>query len=167
LHSLPRPSSTVVQPPSAKRDRLLPWIAAERALRAVVLLAVGLVLVTHPQADWASEISSVGRRLGLDPNGTGMRKVIEVVSKVKANRDVVFGVIALAYGVLEGVEAYGLWKRRRWGEWLTVFATALLLIPEAIELAKGATPLKLAGLLVNLLVVGYLVWRLRREPRRV
>jgi uncharacterized membrane protein (DUF2068 family) len=150
-------------------DRLLPWIAAERTFRAIVLLAVGVVLVTHPHADWASEVSSFGHHLGLDPNGTGMRKVVEVVRKIKANEDVVFGVIALAYGVLEGAEAYGLWKRRRWGEWLTVIATALLLIPEVIELAKGASPLKLGGLVVNLLVVAYLIWRLRRrepEPER-
>ncbi len=155
----------VEQAPSVQRDRLLPWIAAERAFRALVLLAVGLVLVTHPHADWSSEIAGFGRHLGLDPNGTGMRKVIEVVRKIKADQDVVFGVVALGYGVLEGAEAYGLWMRRRWGEWLTVIATALLLIPEVIELTKGASPLKVGGLIVNLLVVAYLVWRLRREPR--
>jgi uncharacterized membrane protein (DUF2068 family) len=149
---------------SAKHDRLLPWIAGERGFRAVVLIAVGLVLVSHPHADWAREVSSFGRRLGLDPSGTGMRKVVEVVRKIKANEDVVFGSVALAYGALEGVEAYGLWTRKRWAEWLTVFATALLLIPEVIELAKGASFLKVAGLVVNLLVVGYLIWRLRREP---
>ncbi len=147
------------------KDRLLPWIAAERAFRALVLVAVGLVLVTHPHADWASEVASFGRHLGLDPNGTGMRKVVEAVRKIKADEDVVFGVIALSYGALEAVEAYGLWTRRRWAEWLTVIATALLLIPEGLELAKGASLLKVGGLLVNLLVVGYLIWRLRREPQ--
>jgi uncharacterized membrane protein (DUF2068 family) len=151
--------------PSVQRDRLLPWIAAERGFRAVVLITVGLVLVTHPHANWASEVSSFARRLGLDPNGSGLRKVIGVIRKINANQDVVLGVIALGFGLLEGLEAYGLWMRRRWGEWLTVIATALLLIPESIEIAKGASPLKVGGLLVNLLVVGYLVWRLRREPR--
>jgi uncharacterized membrane protein (DUF2068 family) len=148
-------------PPSERHDRLLPWIAAERCLRAVVLLAVGIVLVTHPHANWASDISHFARKLGLDPSGTGIRKIIEKVRRISSHQDLVFGVFAIGYGVLEGVEAYGLYRRRRWGEWLTVFATGLLLIPEVWELTKSATFLKVAGLLVNLLVVGYLLWRLR------
>jgi uncharacterized membrane protein (DUF2068 family) len=148
-------------PPSAHRDRLLPWIAAERGVRAVVLFAVGAVLVTHPHANWASDISHFARRLGLDPSGTGIRKIIEKVRRISSHQDLVFGIVALGYGVLEGIEAYGLYRRRRWGEWLTVFATALLLIPEVWELTKSATFLKVGGLIVNLVVVGYLLWRLR------
>jgi len=151
-------------PPSVRRDRLLPWIAAERAVRAVVLLAVGAVLVTHPHANWGNDISHFARRLGLDPSGTGLRHLIEKVRKISSHQDLVFGVVALGYGALEGIEAYGLHRRRRWGEWLTVFATALLLIPEVWELTKSATFLKVSGLIVNLLVVGYLLWRLRHPP---
>jgi uncharacterized membrane protein (DUF2068 family) len=147
----------------ARRDRLLPWIAAERGFRAVVLVAVGLVLVTHPHANWASEITHLGERLGLDPKGGWLQKLIDKVSKINANEDVVFGVAALAYGTLEGVEAYGLWRRRRWAEWLTVLATSLLFIPEIWELSKSTTLLKLGALLVNIAVVAYLIWRLRRD----
>jgi uncharacterized membrane protein (DUF2068 family) len=147
----------------ARKDRLLPWIAAERAFRAVVLLAVGLVLVTHPHADWASEISRLAQHLGLDPKTDWFKRLIDKISKIKADQDVVFGLAALAYGALEGAEAYGLWKRRRWGEWLTVLATSLLFIPEIWELTKSATLLKLGALLVNIVVVAYLLWRLRRD----
>lgn len=145
------------------KDRLLPWIAAERAFRSIVLIAVGLVLVTHPHANWASDISHFAQHLGLDPNGSGLRKVIEKVKKIHASQDLIFGCVALAYGVLEGAEAYGLWKRRRWGEWLTVVATSLLFIPEIWELTKSASFLKVGALLVNIAVVIYLLWRLRRR----
>ncbi len=147
----------------AGRDRLLPWIAAERAFRTVVLLAVGLVLVSHPHANWASEIANLAQRLGLDPKGNWIHKIIEKVSKIHANQDVVFGVAAIAYAVLEGAEAYGLWTRRRWGEWLTVLATSLLFVPEVWELTKSTTLLKVGALLVNVVVVAYLVWRLRSD----
>jgi uncharacterized membrane protein (DUF2068 family) len=147
----------------ARRDRLLPWIAAERGFRTVVLVAVGLVLVTHPHANWASEITHLGERLGLNPKGGWFQKLIDKVSKINTNEDVVFGVAALAYGLLEGVEAYGLWNRRRWAEWLTVVATSLLFIPEIWELSKSTTLLKLGALLVNIAVVAYLTWRLRRD----
>jgi uncharacterized membrane protein (DUF2068 family) len=146
----------------ARRDRLLPLIAAERALRAIVLLAVGITLVTHPHANWASDISHFAERLGLDPKSNWIQRLLEKVRKIHAHQDLVFGVVALAYGALEGAEAYGLWTRRRWGEWLTILATSLLFVPEVWELTKSASVLKVGALLLNVVVVAYLVWRLRR-----
>ncbi|MGO9762578.1 MAG: DUF2127 domain-containing protein [Solirubrobacteraceae bacterium] len=145
-----------------RHDRLLPWIAAERAFRTLVLLAVGIALVSHPHANWASDISHLARRLGLDPKENWVQRIIDDVSKIHSHQDLVFGVAAIAYGALEGTEAYGLFTRRRWGEWLTVVATSLLFIPEVWELTKSATLLKLGAVLVNLAIVLYLLWRLRR-----
>lgn len=147
------------------RDPLLPWIAAERAFRAVVLIAVGIVLVTHPHANWGSEIARLAEKLGQNPKGNGIKLIVEKVSKIHADQDVVFGVAAVGYGLLEGVEAYGLWTRKRWGEWLTVLATSLLFIPEIWELTKRASLLKLGALLANAAIVAYLLWRLRRSGR--
>jgi len=149
-----------------RQDRLLPWIAAERSFRALVLIAVGIALLSHPHADWASEITRLAQKLGLNPNDNWVQKILHEVKKVNADHNVLFGLLALAYGALESVEAYGLFHRRRWAEWLTVLATSLFLIPEAWALTKSVTPLKLGGLLVNLLIVGYLLWRLRRSRAR-
>jgi uncharacterized membrane protein (DUF2068 family) len=149
---------------AARHDRLLPWIAAERAFRAVVLLAVGITLVSHPHTDWASEISNFAQRLGLDPKENWIQRIIDDVGRLHADQDLFFGGVAIAYGALEGTESYGLFRRRRWGEWLTVVATSLLFIPEVWELTKSATLLKVGVLIVNVLVVAYLLWRLRR-PR--
>lgn len=65
--------------------------------------------------------------------------------------------------MLEAVEGYGLARRRRWAEYLTVVATALLFIPEVDELLKHLTGLKVAALLINVLIVVYLVIRLVRR----
>jgi uncharacterized membrane protein (DUF2068 family) len=145
----------------ARHDRLLPWIAAERAFRTVVLLAVGIALVTHPHANWAGDVSHLAQRLGLDPKDNWVQRIMTDVAKIHAHQDLVFGVAAIAYGALEGVEAYGLFTRRRWGEWLTVVATSLLFVPEVWELTKSATVLKVGAVVVNLAIVGYLMWRLR------
>jgi uncharacterized membrane protein (DUF2068 family) len=152
-------------PTQARHDRLLPWIAAERTVRAIVLLSVGAVLVTHPHANWADEITRLAERLGLDPRSNWIRRLMNDVRKIDTHEDVFFGAVALAYGALESAEAYGLWRRRRWGEWLTVIATSLLLVPEIWELTRSATPLKVGALLVNLAVVAYLLWRLRSAKR--
>jgi uncharacterized membrane protein (DUF2068 family) len=149
--------------PSTSHDRLLPWIAAERTFRAVVLLAVGIVLVTHPHANWASDIAHLAQHLGLDPKENWIQRIINDVSKLHTNQDLLFGLVGIGYGALEGAEAYGLFKRQRWGEWLTVIATSLLFIPEIWELTKSASLLKVGAVLVNIAVVVYLLWRLRRS----
>jgi uncharacterized membrane protein (DUF2068 family) len=148
---------------AASKDRLLPWIAAERSVRAVLLVAVGLVLITHPHTDWGTTITNVTNQLGFDPRSNGIQRLIAKVRSISPNRYTVFGVIAIAYGGLEAVEGYGLWRRRPWAEFLTVIATAVLFIPEIVEIAKSATALKIGAFLLNLAVVVYLVVRLRRR----
>ena len=147
----------------AKSDRLLRLIAAERLLRGVALVAIGLVLITHAHTDWTRTIQDVARSAGFDPSGNGIQKLIAKVRAISPNRYVVFGAVAIAYGILEGVEGYGLWRRRRWAEYLTVFATGLLFIPEIYELTKHATLLKVGALIVNAAIVAYLIWRLRHN----
>ena len=158
--------------PSEKRtrsDRLLFWIAAERTLRAIVLFLVGIALIANPHHNWGKTVANFARDLGLNPNSNGIEKIIDKLHGISSHRYAVYGIIALAYGALEATEGYGLWRRRRWAEYLTVVATSLLFIPEIWEIANKATPLKVGALLVNIAIVAYLILRLRSggqsEPR--
>jgi uncharacterized membrane protein (DUF2068 family) len=67
------------------------------------------------------------------------------------------GLVLVGYAVLEATEAVGLWLARRWAEYLTLVATAVLLIPESYELTRRVVPLKVIALVVNLAVVVYLL----------
>jgi uncharacterized membrane protein (DUF2068 family) len=171
----PRPAPTAGAHPTAgsatrsgdgeagRGDRLLKLIAAERIVRAIVLIALGIVLVTHAHTDWGNTVNNLARDLGLDPSRNGIQKLIDKVRAVSPNRYVAFGILAVAYGVLEGVEGYGLWLRRRWAEYLTVVATSLLFIPEIYEIASRPTVLKVGALILNAVIVAYLIWRLRHH----
>ena len=55
------------------QSRLLPVLAVERALRAVVLIGVGLILLTHTHTDWADVARRFAEQIGFDPsrNETG------------------------------------------------------------------------------------------------
>ncbi len=152
--------------PAARHERLLPWIAAERGLRAALLVTLGAILISHPHTNWAAEVRRLATDAGLNPSGNVVRRILEAVRKIPARETTVFGVIALAYGALEAAESYGLARRRRWGEWLTLVATAILIVPEVWELIRDVTLLKVGALIVNLLVVAYLYWQLRRSGRR-
>jgi uncharacterized membrane protein (DUF2068 family) len=71
------------------------------------------------------------------------------------------GAALLAYGVLEGVEAVGLWYGKRWAEYLTFFATTILLPLEIYEIIHQGTVLKVIGFIINLAVVVWLLYRKR------
>ena len=68
---------------------------------------------------------------------------------------------AVAYCVVEGVEAVGLWRERRWAEYLTALATAGFLPFEVDELIKRVTVLRVGALVVNVAILVWLVWRKR------
>ncbi|MBW0010906.1 MAG: DUF2127 domain-containing protein, partial [Pseudonocardiales bacterium] len=127
-----RSSNTDAREQSAQRGgaqeqgRLLPVLAVERMLRAVLLVGVGLVLLTHAHTDWADLARRFAEQVGLDPSRNETGRLISRLAGFaprQAQRD---GAIAIGYGALEAVEGYGLLRRRRWGEYLTVVSTALL-----------------------------------------
>jgi uncharacterized membrane protein (DUF2068 family) len=75
----------------------------------------------------------------------------------------VTGIAALLYGVLEMVEGVGLWLDQLWAEYLTVIATSLLVPLEVYELVRHPSVVKAAGIVVNLAIVAYLGWGLRKR----
>ena len=158
-------SSPATSRGGAGSSRLLPVLAAERALRAIILIGVGLILLTHLHTDWADTARHLITRAGLDPSSNETGKLITGLTNVGPEQAVRDGAIAVAYGMLEAVEGYGLIRRRTWGEYLTILSTALLLIPEVQELTKHPTDLKIIGLVLNIIIVAYLVIRLLRGRR--
>jgi uncharacterized membrane protein (DUF2068 family) len=147
------------------QSRLLPVLAVERALRAVLLVGVGLILLTHTHTDWADPARRFAEQVGLDPSRNETGRLVSRLAGFgprQAQRD---GSIAIGYGLLEAVEGYGLLRRRQWAEYLTVISTAVLLVPEVQELIKHLTGLKVGGLILNVVIVVYLIIRLVRRRR--
>jgi len=67
----------------------------------------------------------------------------------------------VAFAVLEAVEMVGLWLTKRWAEYLTFVATAVLLPLEVYELSAGVSVLKLVTFVINLAIAVYLLWAKR------
>jgi uncharacterized membrane protein (DUF2068 family) len=167
--SVSRESAAVGGPEAhsgGRSDALLRLIAIERSVRGILLVAVGVILLTHLKADWGRAVSDIARALGLDTHHNAVSHFVNRVGALSLGKRVEYGAIAVAYGLLEAVEAYGLWRRRPWGEYLTIVATGLLLIPEVDELIKRPTALKAGGFVVNLAIVIYLIVRVRRRRAR-
>ncbi len=66
--------------------------------------------------------------------------------------------LLFAYGILQCVEATGLWNQKRWAEYLTVVATSAFIPLEIYELTAKVTVVKIGALVINILAVVWLVW---------
>jgi uncharacterized membrane protein (DUF2068 family) len=73
------------------------------------------------------------------------------------------GVLSFLYAAVCVVEGTGLVLRKRWAEFFTVFLTAMALPWECYELVHKFSPYKVGLLVINLLVLGYLLWVLRQK----
>jgi uncharacterized membrane protein (DUF2068 family) len=73
--------------------------------------------------------------------------------------------LAAAYGLVRFVEAYGLWRGRRWAEWFAAVSGGIYIPFELYELFKGVTGLSLGALVVNVFIVGLMINTLLRAHR--
>ena len=81
-------------------------------------------------------------------------------------------VVTACYTMLLLTEGIGLWLRKTWAEWLTVFATASLIPFELLEFIRGHHGRRVAlaaAFMVNVIIVLYLIRQLRhaRQARRL
>lgn len=70
------------------------------------------------------------------------------------------------YAAIFLVEGIGLWRCKRWAEYLTITVTASLLPFEIFAVARHATLLRIGAVLLNIAVVTYLAWQLNATKAR-
>jgi uncharacterized membrane protein (DUF2068 family) len=145
------------------RGRLIWLIALERTLRGLLLLAAGIYLLAKAGANFGDIANHIAGRLELDPQRPWIRHLVARLGHLRKHEVQLFGVLAIGYAALEVTEGVGLFYRKRWAEWLTVVATSLLVPLEVYELVRHPTPLKAAGIVVNIAIVAYLIRVVRRK----
>jgi uncharacterized membrane protein (DUF2068 family) len=167
----PADEAPVVLRGSSLRDAaILRLLALERLIRGLllVLLAYGVYKFNGSRNSLRQVFDSylpllrpVATRLGVDLESAGPVKLIEKALSANHSTLVYVSIGVLAYGVLELVEAVGLWLMRRWGEYVAVVGTSVFIPLEVYETIEGATWLRVLALLVNVFAVVYLLWTKR------
>jgi uncharacterized membrane protein (DUF2068 family) len=107
--------------------RLIKMIAAERAIRGLLLAAGGIYLLAHLGADCGKLAERFMRAVELDPNRHFFHAVITRLHELRVHQLRMAGALALVYGGIELVEGVGLWLDQLWAEYLTVIVTSLLI----------------------------------------
>ena len=155
--------SGAADPPRSRR--FLRLIALERIVRGVLLLAAGVYLLFHLSSDLGRLADHAIRAIELDPRQPFLHRVVAYLHRLHASELRIAALFALGYGALELVEGTGLWLDQLWAEYLTVIATSLLLPFEVYELVHRPTVWKAGGIVVNVAIVVYLAYLLRRRIR--
>ena len=154
---MPRPART------RKHSRgLLRLIAVFKLAKVLLLVGIGLgaLKLLDPAAaarvvDWISALASrVGPRAASEVNG----KLVELPH----SKMLLAEIISFLYAALFAVEGIGLWMGARWAEFLTIIATSSFVPLEIYEIIKQASLPRIATLVINLAIVGYLVWKVRQ-----
>ena len=137
-------------------------IAAFKLLKGLALLAVGIAVHMLANKNLIVESQHWVDLFRVDPHNRYLHLLLEKLTNVDAHKLHALSVGTFVYSALFLTEGIGLFLRKRWAEFLTVISTAGLIPLELYELIHRPTPIRAILLLVNLAVVAYLIFEIRR-----
>lgn len=147
-----------------RHDRFIQAIAIFKFLKTLLFLLAALGAFGLMQEGIADRAREWGSNLAFTTGQQLVRNTIMLITGLSRQKIGALGLVAVFYAALFGTEGVGLWREKRWAEYLTVIATGSLIPFEIYEIFRRPTPIKFATFVVNILVVIYLIYRLRR-PR--
>ncbi len=153
---------------SGKRShgRGLRLIAAFKLLKGLALVALGIGALKLLHRDVAAVIEHWISIFRVDPHNHFIDLLLAKLSILDDRRLKEFSVGTFAYSAIFFTEGIGLALEKRWAEYFTIITTSSLLPLEVYELIKRTSVGRGIALLVNLAVVVYLIFELRRHPKR-
>jgi uncharacterized membrane protein (DUF2068 family) len=149
-------------------DLILKLFAIERAIRFVIFGAVAYGIWRFANSGSIAQainkdipiVRDFAKELGFTLNHALLARIQSLLHISSSNlRLLAFGVTGLA--IVSGIEAFALWQAKRWGEYFATIVTSLGLPFEIYELTKAVTITKVILFVLNLLLVGYLVYSRR------
>src|ERR1700683_2930691 len=144
-------------------NRVIRLIALFKLLKSALLIAVGMSALHLLHKDVASIAEHWVKMLGLDPGNRYVGRALQKAGNLTPNKIKSLGVVSFIYAGLFLTEGIGLWLVKRWAEWFSVIITSSL-VPVAIyEIYRHFTAPRILALLINIAVVGYLLYRIRAE----
>jgi uncharacterized membrane protein (DUF2068 family) len=144
-------------------DHLLRLIAIFKFFKTALLITLGVGAFKLMNQDLGRVIEHWVRSSGVDPGNHFLEVALSKASNLSPAQIKNLGLGSFLYAGLFLAEGIGLWSRKRWGEWLTVIITGSLIPVEIYEIFRRPSALKIAVLVLNLAIVLYLVYRIRKE----
>jgi uncharacterized membrane protein (DUF2068 family) len=167
----PAGGAPIVLRGKALRDTfVLRFLAVDRGIRGVLLVALAYGIwrfdgsrnaLKQVLNSYLPTLEPLAYKFGVDLEESGPVRLIQQAFNARHSTLLLVALGVLGYGVLELIEAYGLWFKKRWGEYVAVVATSLFVPLEVHEIIVKVTWLRVGALVVNLFAVGYILWTKR------
>jgi uncharacterized membrane protein (DUF2068 family) len=130
-------------------------------LKACLLIAVGIGAIRLLHRDVAGTVMHWTQVLRVDPDNRFLHGMLTKVFRVTPKQLKELSVGTFIYAGLFATEGTGLLLRKRWAEYFTIVTTGGLIPLEIYELTKHFTVTKLVVTFINVLIVWFLVARVR------
>jgi uncharacterized membrane protein (DUF2068 family) len=153
-------------PEKRAHGRGLRVIAAFKLLKACALIALGVGALKLLHRDVAAIAEHWINVFQVDPHNHFIDLLLAKLSNLDDRRLKELSIGTFIYAGLFLVEGVGLALQTRWAEYFTIVTTSSLLPIEIYELARRVSVGRGLALLVNLAVVAYLIFELRRFAKQ-
>ncbi len=150
-------------PPPLRSLGVLRLIAVFKFVKASLVVVTGLGLLRFYEPAVQSALYRLIGGLPYAFEQKLLREGLAFLSGMSPKRIQIIAVATFAYAGLFLVEGVGLWRGLHWAEVLTVVATSSLVPVEIYELARHPSLNKVLVIVLNVAILAYLLWRLRRE----
>lgn len=140
-------------------------IAVYKLAKGTLLLIVAFGALKLMHRDVAAEAERLVNMWRVDPDNHIIHWILAKLSILDARRlrDLSVGTFVLS--ALTLTEGIGLALRKRWAEYFTIIMTSSFLPLEVWEIVRRETWLKFWIFALNIAIVAYLVWELRRQRK--
>ena len=158
-----RRSSTPEKSAAHRGSTAIVLIGVFKLVKGLLLLvaAVGALKLLHK--DIADVVTHWVEALQIDPESRFIQGILEKLFSTTSKQLKELSAGLFIYAALFLTEGVGLLLRKRWAEYLTVITTSALIPLEIYELAKHFSAVKVAILAVNVMIVWYLIYKIRER----
>ncbi len=137
-----------------------------KLFKALLLIAVGIGAIKFLHKDLSGAVMHWAQVLRVDTDNRYIHGLLAKIFRVTPKQLKELSVGTFIYAGLFLTEGFGLLLRKHWAEYFTIITTGAFIPLEIYELARHFTVVKLVVTVVNVLIVWYLVARVRSRTKR-
>ena len=142
---------------------MLVLIGAFKLVKAALIVGLAADLLRLGPSGLVQTLERWAMRAHIDPDGRHFARAVNAIAGLGGSHVKAVSAALFVYAALFLVEGVGLVLRRRWAEYFTVIVSGSFVPLEVYELVRRPDAGRAALLAVNVAIVWYLVWRLRRR----
>ena len=148
-----------------KRNRVIAVIGVFKLIKAALLITLGIAGLAAVPSELALTSGTSPAGWASRPDATRWPTFSASSARSTTTWPASSPSASLCYAAVFLVEGIGLLSRQRWAEWLTVVVTASFIPIEIYEGVEHFGAGKVVALVLNVAILGYLLWRRITESR--